>query len=324
MACQFPRNCDRAPARCSTPRLEMQPAKPDPESLRQQIESMRPWHHDIGITKSLSTGQVFSPTGSLLAHENDGVSLISPREGFVDRFKSLYPSGLTGKRFLDCACNAGAYCFYARELDAEHTLGFDVRKHWIDQAKFVQQHRQVGPTDRIEFREMDLYDLGKQGLEPFDFTFFSGIFYHLPDPITGLKLAADLTQDVLLLNTAGMAEADNPYGMSLIYEGVDPVMSGVYQLAWFPNSPLVLVEILTWLGFKEMKITKNRVNDQKRRRVEILAAREVGRLKNVKGEFVRSRVFSGQPDSALTTEFEDTPTIYQRIKERLTRSFRKR
>ncbi len=258
----------------------------DNESLRQQILDLRPWHHDIELNEELSTGKVFSPDGRLLPADNDNVSLISPRNRFERRAEVLFPDGLSGRRFLDCACNAGAYCFYAREMDCDFAFGFDVREHWIKQAQLVQQNRRGYPTDRIEFRVMDLYDLPKLGLEPFDFTYFSGIFYHLPDPITGLKIAADLTRDVLLLNTAAMPEAENPRGLTQVYESETLVMSGVYKLAWFPNGPEILAEILKWLGFRDMKLTRDVINHKGRRRLEIIAARSRNRLDAVPGERV--------------------------------------
>lgn len=256
----------------------------DSQTLIQRIRAMRPWHHDIELTPDVSTGKVFSADGTLLPGENDKVSLISPRNRFETRARVLFPDGMQGKRFLDCACNAGAYCFYAREMDCEFAFGFDIRQHWIDQAQFVQRYRQGYPADRIEFRQMDLYDLPKLGLEPFDFTYFSGIFYHLPDPVTGLKVAADLTRDVLLLNTAGVAKSDNPLGMTMVHESRTEVMSGVYRLAWFPNGPEILVEILKWLGFREMKLTKDVINPKGRRRMEIIASRARNRLANLPGD----------------------------------------
>jgi tRNA (mo5U34)-methyltransferase len=41
----------------------------------------------------------------------------------------IYPGGLEGRRFLDCACNCVAYSFWAKELGASETFGFDVREH---------------------------------------------------------------------------------------------------------------------------------------------------------------------------------------------------
>ncbi|MBX3417531.1 MAG: methyltransferase domain-containing protein [Pirellulaceae bacterium] len=253
------------------------------EELVSEIRAMAPWHHDIALTPDLSTGRVFSETGRLLPPENQGVSLISPREKFLRRLQELYPAGMSGKSFLDCACNAGGYCFWAREQDVARAVGFDVRKHWIDQAKFVLQHRQVAPVDNIEFHEMDLYDLPQRNWEPFDLVYFSGIFYHLPDPITGLKIAADLTRDVLVLNTSMDNSGVETLGLKLSIEGTEPLMSGVHELAWLPNNPETLYAILRWMGFREMVLAADQTNPTSlRRRVEIYAAREPGRLDGIK------------------------------------------
>lgn len=259
---------------------------PDREVLAEKIRALRPWHHDIELFDDFSTGKVFSPDGKLAGKDNDGVSLISPRSRYFGRMRQLFPEGLSGKHFLDCACNAGAYCFWARELDAERVVGFDVREHWIEQAKFVQQHRTFQPVDRIEFFVRDLYDLPGLGLDPFDVTYFSGIFYHLPDPITGLKIAADLTREIMIFNTAMMPPGDYQNGMTIAHESRTKVMSGVHELSWFPNNKETLRDILLWMGFKEQKISMLNENktDAPRSRIEIIAARERGRLENFDGE----------------------------------------
>ncbi len=59
---------------------------------------------------------------------------------------------------LDCACNCGAYLFWAKDEGAGRCRGFDVRAHWIDQARFLQRHRQ-GPNEDMRFEVMDLMDL---------------------------------------------------------------------------------------------------------------------------------------------------------------------
>ncbi len=61
-------------------------------------------------------------------------------------------------------------------------------------------------------------------------------------------------------------------------------MSGVYGLAWAPNSPEVVVEVLKWLGFVEMTLTLDYINDAGRHRFEIIASRTPGRLKDLDGE----------------------------------------
>lgn len=260
----------------STPELQAQ--------LASQIEAMRPWHHDILLFDDFSTGVVFSPTRRLGRPENDGVSLISPRSNFLKQLDELYPQGLSGKSFLDCACNGGGYCFWTRERDVARAVGFDVREHWIQQAKFVQQHRTVFPTDRIEFHAMDLYDVPLHDFGTFDLTYFSGIFYHLPDPVTGLKIAADRTNDVLFLNTAMMPDPNNPRGMTMARESRTKVMSGVHELSWFPNGQECLRDILRWLGFQDLKVTYHEDKENSRSRIQIVAGREPGRLDSIAGE----------------------------------------
>jgi SAM-dependent methyltransferase len=249
---------------------------------------MRPWHHDIQITDDLSTGEVFDSSRRLQREENRGISLISPRAWFVKRMQCVFPDGLSGKRFLDCACNAGAFCFFARELDADYTLGFDIRPKWIEQARFVQKHRNIAPTDRIDFEVFDLFELPQRRLEHFDVTNFSGIFYHLPDPIHGLKLAADLTRDILLINTAALHVPNNPRGMTPVGRKLKKLehrfMSGVYSMAWLPHGPETLSMMLRWLGFNEIKLTRRARKSAKRDRLEIAAAREPGRLANLPGQ----------------------------------------
>lgn len=259
--------------------------QPNREQLAEEIRAMRPWHHDIELFDDFTTGKVFSPDGKLTRPENDGVSLISPRARFFGRMKQLFPQGLEGKDFLDCACNAGAYCFWARELEANRVVGFDVREHWINQARFVQKHRTIQPVDRIEFHVQDLYDVPRLGLDPFDMTYFSGIFYHLPDPVTGLKIAADLTREIIIVNTAMMPKSDNPNGLTMAKESRTKVMSGVHELSWFPNGKETLRDILLWLGFPEQKISMLiEKDDVPRSRIEIVAAREKGRLADFDGE----------------------------------------
>ena len=256
-----------------------------PKQLTKQIKELQPWHHDIQLFDDFSTGLVFSPDRKLAPAENDGVSLISPRKRFLAQLDRIYPDGMGNKSFLDCACNGGGYCFWSRERDIARGVGFDVREHWIRQAKWTQTHRTSYPTDRLEFHVLDLYNLPDMGYEPFDMTYFSGIFYHLPDPITGLKIAADLTSDVLVLNTAMMLDSNNPRGLTMARESRTKVMSGVHQLSWFPTGKETLRDILLWLDFKDLKVTMfNEPKDTRRCRIEIFAARDKGRLGGLDGE----------------------------------------
>jgi hypothetical protein len=135
----------------------------------------------------------------------------------------------------------------ATDLGA-HSFGFDVRDHWIEQARFLKQH--FGKSDeQLRFEVCDLLDVDERlGNERFDICLFKGIFYHLPDPIAALKRVADRTDEVLILDTE-VARGHEDGFLKLVSENVDNPMSGVHHLAWQPTGPIVLARILEWLGF---------------------------------------------------------------------------
>jgi tRNA (mo5U34)-methyltransferase len=253
--------------------------------LKEEIIRLGPWHHEVAVTPEVSTrAYLDAPEGY---YPDSGpkdprrVTLIDDREGWLRMLEMIYPEGLRGRSFLDCACNCGAYGFFAKEGGAGRCFGFDVREHWIDQARFLQHNRTAGPTDEVGFEVMDLYDLPKAGLEPFDITLYKGIFYHLPDPITGLKAAADLTKELLILDTA--VRTDLPDGMlAIAQEGKEQVMTGVYGLNWFPTGPKVLEKILGWLGFPEVKLVTSKRGKNPRRpelgRMRVVASRMASAL----------------------------------------------
>ena len=249
----------------------------DPHMI-EQIRSLKPWHHNIQLTDDLSIMDAFSPEEQQRKN-NDNVSMVDLHDSFTNKVHLMYPDGLSGKRFLDCACNGGGYCFWASEIGAEQVYGFDVREHWINQAKFVQQHRTVGPVDNIQFAVSDLMDLPNSDLQAADFTLFKGIFYHLADPILGLKIAAELTNEVIWVNTA-RCFIDNQDCLMSVFESDERLMSGVHSLSWIPSGPRVIAKLLYWLGFQEICHVFSKQYDHRPQfgRMELIASRKAGML----------------------------------------------
>jgi hypothetical protein len=124
----------------------------------------------------------------------------------------------------------------------------------------------------------DVYELDQVGVEHFDVTLFNGIFYHLPDPVAGLKLAASRTDELLIVNTAtrlGMPDG----ALVAAKESPGRAMSGVHGLNWFPTGPRVMQRILDWMAFPEIRCSRWGVPPQQHGRLgrlEMLAARKTG------------------------------------------------
>ena len=245
--------------------------------LREEVIRLGPWHIDIEITPEVSTRAYLDAPPGTYPEELGTVTFHNPHDGFLRRLRRVFPDGLEGRSVLDCACNCGAYLFYAKEAGAGRCLGFDVREHWIRQARFLAEHRRH-PSDDMDFEVLDLYDLADRASARFDVTFFLGIFYHLPDPMTGLKLAADRTDELLVLNTASKA-GHRDGELVAEKESETKVMSGTHGLCWYPTGPVVLTRILNWLGFPEVRCSVWRHAPRQRDdldRIELLAARTPG------------------------------------------------
>jgi SAM-dependent methyltransferase len=252
--------------------------------LQAEMEAMGPWHHKVHLRDDLFTGSSIDTDAT-----GQPVTYFDPERSFGLAIKNALPNGLEGRSFLDVACNAGGYCFSAKDHGASRTYGFDIRKHWIRHAKFIQDNRAADSTE-MTFEVADLLNFGKEG-DHFDIAWFSGIFYHLPDPVAALKLVADRTDELLFLNTACLALPEGVEeipGMNIKLEGTEQLMSGTYQLSWLPSGPNVLKSILRWLGFPESRtyfwITPEQDHTAKHPlpgRIAIIAAREKGRLHDV-------------------------------------------
>lgn len=217
------------------------------EALIREIEALAPWHVDVQINEQLSIKSALAALGSKPEHFTHFLE-VEARNIFFSFMKRIYPTPPPELTFLDCACNCGAYSFWMKELGAARCFGFDVREHWIKQAEFLL-HARSADSSGISFALCDLYELGKLRMPHFKVTMFKGIFYHLPDPITGLKIAAELTEDVIIVDTLTASAGLRDNMLVQIQESVTHVMSGVYGLAWLPTGPKVIEGILAWLGF---------------------------------------------------------------------------
>ena len=238
-------------------------------SIREQIDALGPWCHELEVTDGISTREWHE------RNPGSDIAFLDPKSTKVSMMlRRVYRRDLAGRSVLDCGCNAGGYLFLARELGAGHCHGFDVRQHWIDQARFVAAARD---EKEITFEVCDLYDLR---VEPFDVTLFNGLFYHLPDPIRGLKIAADLTREVMFVDTSTRAGVQDGY-LAMETESTDILVSGVYGLNWLPTGPVVVERILEWAGFVEWRVIGYRNIRHDVNRLAMVASKVRGQLDGI-------------------------------------------
>lgn len=235
-------------------------------AIRDEIDRLGPWLHDVEVLPGLRTGAARAAD-----NPDKGVrESFDPGQMIRRLVEDLY-GDLAGRSFLDCGCNAGGHAFAAASLGAGRTLAFDARQHWLDQAAFLGRHLEA---PQLQFQRLTLAELAALAPEPFDVTLFSGLFYHLPDPVAGLKAAADLTREMLIVNTS--VSPQTWPGLVLSRESAIHVLSGVDGLAWLPTSPDVMQQILSWCGFPHARVDLYWKPGQPRdwMRLQILAARD--------------------------------------------------
>jgi hypothetical protein len=180
---------------------------------------------------------------------------------------------------LDCACNCGAYLYLCRDHGAGECLGFDVREQWIRQARWLLEHRD-GDHSGMRFEVHDLLDMPALGLQPFDVVLFRGIFYHLADPIEGLRIAAGMTRELLLMHTATISGWRDG-ALVARQERDEHPLSGVHGFQWFPTGPRVLMQMVAHMGLEESRCHRwwGPTRPKNLDRVDIVAARTAGALR---------------------------------------------
>ena len=242
--------------------------------LEQEIRRLGPWHHEIEVAPGVSTRLALDET---YPEEHGPVSFLDWGDSFKQKLLAVYPDGLQGRTVLDCGCNCGECLFWSKELGAGECFGFDAREHWIAQGRFLAEHSQL-PSDDVRLEVTDLYTVPSLKLQPFDIVLFQGLLYHLPDPVAGLRIAADLARELIVVNTA--TKAGLPDGMLVLAEeSKTKLLSGIHGLNWLPTGPTVVERMLRWMGCVETKLLRHRedVGDG-RGRLEILGSKERGVL----------------------------------------------
>ena len=151
--------------------------------LGQQIDALGPWFHNLHL-----------PDGAQTAPQH--------WLGDFPRFKwqqicPFVPQDLSGWSVLDIGCNAGFYSFELAKRGATVTA-VDVDARYLRQARWAA--RQFGLEDRVQFQQMQVYDLARDP-QTYDLVWFMGVFYHLRYPFLGLEIVARKTRRLLMFQT---------------------------------------------------------------------------------------------------------------------------
>jgi tRNA (mo5U34)-methyltransferase len=239
------RRPDGAPPLLS-PAPEVEPPHPpDRESLIALVNSFPYWYQRIYLGQGVYT----LPTLQL--------------HNYVWRaVETMLPEGFQGASVLDVGTNAGYFCIQAKLKGAGRVVGVDFDDRYLKQAEAC---RAIWKLD-IDYRQADIDQLQLHTLgQRFDVVLFTGILYHLKNPLGVLEQVAGLCNDAIVVETEVISPAhrnivhvrQGPFGRTV----VTPCTSGFMKFIekdelngdssnwWVPDEACVLGMLRT-AGFK--------------------------------------------------------------------------
>lgn len=151
--------------------------------MHEIVQQLGPWFHNL----HLPDGSQTAPGHGLGDFPTNKWLQIAPH----------LPIDLSGWTVLDIGCNAG---FYSVELARRGAVvtGIDHDPHYLRQARWAAA--QFGMEDKIQFRQMQVYDLAHTS-ETFDLVWFMGVLYHLRYPMLGLDIVARKARRMMVFQT---------------------------------------------------------------------------------------------------------------------------
>ena len=159
------------------------------------------------------------------------------------------PENLTGQSFLDLGSWDGFYAFEAEQRGAARVLATDSFSWngpgWGSKQGFLLAREIL--RSKVEDMDIDIMDVCPERVGLFDVVLFSGMLYHMRDPIKALQNAASACKNHLIVETAvGLLEVEEP---TMAY--VPRVPGEEQSNFWRPNPELINLW-LKELGFKEI------------------------------------------------------------------------
>lgn len=265
------------------------------EQMIQQMGSLKPWHQCVQVTEDLNT--------NIFDGEYNDRRMVWHYQHSSKFIYEVYGEDLINKTMLDCGCNAGGHLFGAAKKGIKQGFGFDARELWINQANWLKNNISIHKTNHLEFKVMNIFDIPKNDIGKFDITMYSGLFYHVEEPFLSLKVVADVTDELLIINTAYEASHNQETGKDCLYfkrESIVDPLSGIHGISWLPSGEKVIISMLRALQFKEfyLMFKRNREFGHERGgRLALAASKIPNMFENIK---IKKILFGDDPEYGTT------------------------
>ncbi|HEX3742891.1 MAG TPA: DUF1698 domain-containing protein [Bryobacteraceae bacterium] len=159
------------------------------------------------------------------------------------------PADLHGKRVLDIGCWDGWFSFELERRGAE-VMAVDC---W-DNPRFRQMHALY--KSRVEYRQLDMYELTPNRVGRFDIVLFMGVLYHLKHPLLALERVCALSTSLAAVDSFVLREGQYPPAVLRrpVLEFFETDEMGGQTDNWFGPSVPALLGMCRVAGFARVEL----------------------------------------------------------------------
>lgn len=165
------------------------------------------------------------------------------------------PIVISGKSVLDVGAWDGFFSFEAKRRGASRVLATDYYcwsgPGWGTKDGFNLARELLALS--IEDKELSVENISPKAVGEFDVVIFSGVFYHLKNPLEALERIAPIAREVMIVETHLDAES-YPGPAMVFYPGVE--LAGDPTNWWGPN-PACVMEMLKLCGFGRVSFSRS-------------------------------------------------------------------
>jgi len=197
----------------------------DSAKAAELVASVPHWHHTFEIAPGVWTPGSYNP-GFMLA-------------------KLHLPEDLSGRRVLDIGPSDGFFSLVARKRGAD-VVCVDYRSK---SGHGFQVMEQLSGYD-FDYFHMNIYDIRREKLGTFDYVFFLGVLYHLPDMMRALAIVRSVCDGELFLESHTAVNLLPDVAVARYYRSDS--LAGDRTNFWSPN-PLCIRDMLGDAAFSVVR-----------------------------------------------------------------------
>jgi tRNA (mo5U34)-methyltransferase len=208
--------------------------------ISSRIRAFPYWHYRIDLAGNIT------PTSEAEANRQ-----IQRKVHFFDPLVEWLGGSLAGKRVLDLGCNAGYWSLCALEAGCDFVIGIDTQAVNLAQAQLVFDVKGIA-RERYLFKRASIFNINLRQFGEFDIVLCLGLLYHVNQPITLLEKTAQVSGDILLIDTEISRLPGRSFEMKYEPGDVHPtLLSSEHNLVLWPTRQAV-VEITNLLGYRSV------------------------------------------------------------------------